>query len=92
MIHPTIKDGINPARKKIHTPNEKGGRKVEPFSNDMNRLNNEISPIFEVFWEELAWFFIWISPWLSEFEVDGNMAPKLMQIYLFHPHVCQVKK
>ena len=54
MIHPTIKDGINPARKKIHTPNENGGRKVEFFSNDMNRLNNEVSPTFEVFWEELA--------------------------------------
>ena len=54
MTHPMIKDGINPARKNIHIPNENGGRKVEPFSNDMNRLNSESSPIFEFFWEELA--------------------------------------
>jgi hypothetical protein len=49
-----IREDIKPARKKTHTPNENGGRKVASFSNEMNRLNREISPTFDVFGEELA--------------------------------------
>lgn len=61
MIHPNTKDPIIPARKKIHTPNENGGKNVEPFSNIMKRLIRDINPPFEDFREELVWFFIWLS-------------------------------
>ena len=74
MIHPTTKDGIKPARKKIHTPKENGGRNVEPFSNFMRRLKRDMNPLFEGFWEELAEFFIWVSLSRSEIEVYSHKA------------------
>ena len=74
MIHPTIKDGIKPARKKTHTPNENGGRNVESFSNVMKRLKRDMNPPFEDFWEELAEFFIWVSLSRSEIEVYSHKA------------------
>ena len=74
MIHPTIKEGIKPARKKIHTPKENGGRNVEPFSNVIRRLKREMKPPFEDFLEELAEFFIWVSLSRSEIEVYSHKA------------------
>ncbi len=74
IIHPKIREGINPPRKNIHIPKENGGKNVESFSKDISRLNSETNPHFKGFWEEVAGFFIWVSLLSGEFWVDGRLA------------------